>query len=214
MLSYVLAAALLAAQPGVKQEELNLKLEVPVLLTELAAAYLVSTIFHESVHVLTAKAIGAPMLHTTVYPTTECGGLQPGCIVMDGSGTTYTQHLYASAAGSISTRYTADFIDYVADKDFTGRRTDQALAAMYFMFRSDIALYVVNDAIHNWRGDPQDEQGNDIQSVVRYATSDSDRQKWIFAGLVAVVVLDIIVDWDSFKNNWDRLWLRPVKRNE
>jgi hypothetical protein len=200
-------AAIDAPPPAPMVEPVNYKLEVPIILGEAVLARFLSVALHESMHALTTKATGVELLQFSPVPGRCLGEFRPGCVVISGDGLTSGKHFAISSSGVLATRLTSEGFNFFADRDFTNRRVDQALAVSYFVFRWDMAYYVLNNAIYNWAGHPKN-GGDDIQSVVNLMTDDREKQAWIFVGLTTAIVLDLIFDWDEIKTNWDRLWLK------
>lgn len=177
---------------------------------ELAAGVLVKIFIHEGGHYLAVSAYdSAEVVEFRPYPG-KCNGKFKisGCIRYSVAGDNLRAARMAVApTGILATRMFASSMDYIADQEMTGPRTDQFMGAMYITTRFDGFFYVIKCAAKHWVT-KRTNVSEDPQAIAESLTGNRRKQDIIYISMLAMVTLDVIIGWDDIKQNWDRLWLK------
>ena len=182
--------------------------QLPIVIVDLAFGLLASSFVHESGHALGIKVLdNAKLTEYTPYPT-RCGSrYSNGCVeFIPSAGDSDRSRLIMQPMGMLATRVASEGWDLLGNRDFTGPKADQMLAALYLTSRLDSFQYVLRGAIKSWTGSPTDRSW-DPQGVISSITKDRTKQNWMYIGTVALLALDLILDWDEVSTNWNRLWI-------
>lgn len=204
----LLLAALLTAGPGPFEAwEAPKPRQVPIVIVNLALGQLATNFVHESGHAL-AASIASDVRIVTFRPFPGmCGGqFSSGCFELDPTSSRSQIDFVVRPAGMLATRFAAEGYDALGNLELTGPRSDQFLAAFYLTARIDAFQYVLRSAIMSWSGNPPPRSW-DPQGIVSGVRQDRAGQNWMYAGLLTLLVVDLILDWDEIKTNWNRLWI-------
>lgn len=198
-------------------------------LPELVLSYLfVESFIHESGHAVAMLAFGHPIAEFHPYPGKGTLGYVVHDIPIDRTKGLEEQRKQAireyhkfpaheraivNVAGCVFSRAYAESIDALVNSVEMNPFVEQALAATYLTMRVELARYAVLSMVQNW-GKTDELTGDDVHNFARLFSKDPETQKWVYAGLVGLIALDMVLDWDEIKDNWDRLWMSNYSKKK
>ena len=182
--------------------------EVGIVALELVPAVLIMGFVHESGHALGGMAVGMEIDRFAPYPNyNDCvDGLALGCVVVQPYDENKYKEMVFISSGIVSTRLAAEGVDFLNNR-VNYARVNQFGAVVYLAFRFDSLDYIWRCALCSWFGKTTPE-AYDTQALVSRMSGDRTKQNLIYAGLAAATIIDLILDWDEVKTNWNRLWLQ------
>jgi hypothetical protein len=175
--------------------------EYLIVAAEVVPAFMLHTLMHESGHALAAKSMGMEVTNFQPYPG-RCGDVFAfGCTSINRGNSNVHQDIFLSSAGMLLTRIGAESIDLMMDNVDLHPRVQQFGAIMYFLGRLDSVRYIFRCAFASC-GEP-----HDSYVIASSITQNTEAQKWIFGGMIALTVLDLLLDVDEIEKNWKRVWM-------